>query len=103
MKDQYIKRSEVDALIEEKVKGILANMLGFSTTAPPIFLPTREAAKELQCSKDVLLQRVKTGFYRIGKDKEVQDRRSPNSSRPAYWFNIKKCQMRDETLPEKRK
>ena len=102
MKDQYIKRSEVDALIEEKVKGILANMLGFSTTAP-IFLPTKEAAKELQCSKDVLLSRVKSGHYRVGKGKEVQDRKSPSSTRPLYYFNIQKCRDRDNLPPEKRK
>lgn len=102
MTDQYIKRSEVDALIEEKVKGILANMLGIGTTKP-LILPTTKAAIELGCTNDQLLDKVKSGFYRIGEKKEVQDRRSPNSKKPRYWFDIEKCRKRDETPPEKRK
>jgi hypothetical protein len=94
--DQYVKRSEFDALVKEA----LANLLGISTTAPS-YLSTKEAAKELEYSKDQLLNKVRTGFYRLGK--EVQDRRSQNSSRPIYYFNIEKCRNRDATLPEKRK
>ena len=102
MNDQYVRRSEVDALVKEAVRKTLADMLGV-TTKPPIFLPTREAAAELQISKDVLLSKVKSGHYRVGKGKEVQDRKSSNSTRPLYYFNIEKCRLRDETLPEKRK
>jgi hypothetical protein len=100
MTDQYIKRSEVDALVKKIVQKTLAEMLGFSLK-PPTFLPTIEAAKELELSKDQLLNKVKTGVYRVGK--EIQDRRSPNSSRPLYFFNIEKCRDRDNTPPEKRK
>lgn len=102
MNDQYVRRSEVDALVEEAVKKTLANMLGVATKSP-IFLPTKEAALELGCSNDVLLSRVKSGHYRVGKGKEVQDRKSPNSTRPLYYFNIQKCRDRDETPSEKRK
>lgn len=100
MKDQYIRRSEVDALVEEMVKKTLAEMLGFSIN-PPTFLPTTKAAKELELSNDQLLNKVKTGVYRVGK--EVQDRRSPNSTVPRYFFDVQKCRDRNNTPPEKRK
>jgi hypothetical protein len=100
MKDQYIRRSEVDALVKEIVKQTFAEWIGLSTN-PPTFLPTTKAAKELELSNDQLLNKVKTGLYRIGK--EVQDRRSPESTIPRYFFNIQKCRDRNNTPPEKRK
>jgi hypothetical protein len=66
------------------------------------FLPTKTAYQVLgYVNSDSLLYAVKSGLLRIGI--EVQDRRSPNSQIPRYFFDLNKCVERLQTIPEKRK
>ncbi|NEQ55541.1 MAG: hypothetical protein F6K11_36405 [Leptolyngbya sp. SIO3F4] len=49
---------------------------------------------------DACLYKVRSGHYRAGK--EIIDRRSPQSSRPDWYADIEKCQVRDRTMAAKR-
>lgn len=49
---------------------------------------------------DACLYKVRSGHYRVNK--EIVDRRSPQSRRPDWYADIEKCQLRDRTLVGKR-
>lgn len=49
---------------------------------------------------DACLYKVRSGHYRINK--EIVDRRSPQSRRPDWYADIEKCQLRDRTMAGKR-
>lgn len=65
------------------------------------FLPTGQAFSRLGYpSQNELRKAISNGILRVGK--EVQDRRSDESSKPNYYFNIPACIQRLDTPPEKR-
>jgi hypothetical protein len=49
---------------------------------------------------DACLYKVRSGHYRVNK--EIVDRRSPQSRRPDWYADIEKCQLRDRTIAGKR-
>ncbi|MBE9136917.1 hypothetical protein IQ254_06830 [Nodosilinea sp. LEGE 07088] len=49
---------------------------------------------------DACLYKVRSGHYRVNK--EIVDRRSPDSRRPDWYADIEKCQLRDRTMASKR-
>ena len=49
---------------------------------------------------DACLYKVRSGHYRVNK--EIIDRRSPDSRRPDWYADIEKCQLRDRTMASKR-
>ena len=65
------------------------------------FLPTSEAYKRLGYPSGKQLRKaIDDGILRVGN--EVQDRRSDDSTRPIYYFNIQACIKQLNTPPEKR-
>jgi len=84
-------------LEKSEVKEILSNLFQDAQ-----FFPTKTACKMLGYpNSDSLRYAVKSGLLRIGI--EVQDRRSPTSQIPRYFFDVAKCIDRLQTIPEKRK
>lgn len=84
-------------LRQSAVKEVLDDL---SKSSP--YLPTKTACKMLGFpNADSLRYAVKSGLLRIGV--EVQDRRSPNSQIPRYFFDVAKCIDRLQTIPERRK
>ena len=65
------------------------------------YLPTEEAYRKLgYASPAQLREAINNGTFRLSY--EVQDRRSPGSSYPRYYFSIPACIKRLNTPPEKR-
>lgn len=92
-------------LTEQDVRRIIrdeiAKAFGISRNPDIEYVNTSEAAKLLGYKDNKSVYNlIDLGVLRIGK--EVQDRRSKNSLKADYWFNIKACQTRLNTLPEKR-
>ena len=89
-------------LTEQDVERIVIRVMGRIFGSQEIkYLPTNEAYKELGYpSAKQLRKAIDDGILRIGK--EVQDRRSDNSIRPLYYFNIAACIKRLNTPPEQR-
>ena len=67
-----------------------------------LWVDAKEAARQLGYGSNVrsLYHLKDTGVLRIGK--EIQDRRPANSVKGDYYFNIKACEKRLNTPPEKR-
>lgn len=64
-------------------------------------LPLSKAWKQLgYASYQSCHHRIQSGHYRIGI--EYEDRRSPDSSKPALYLNIPECRVRDKQNPAKR-
>ncbi len=89
-------------LSEQDVERIIFRVFGQMFGNKDIeYLPTNETCLKLNYpSPKQLRKAVEDGVLRIGK--EVQDRRSSNSTRAIYYFNIKACIKRLDTPPEKR-
>lgn len=66
------------------------------------WLNAKEAAKQLGYGSNVrsLYHLKDSGVLRVGK--EIQDRRPAGSSKGDYYFNLKACEKRLNTPPEKR-
>lgn len=51
---------------------------------------------------DQFWRAIDSGLLRVGKGKEIADRRKPGSTRADYYFHLDRCLDRLETPPEKR-
>jgi len=49
-----------------------------------------------------LWEAIDSGLLRVGKGKEVADRRKPNTQRPVYYVHLQRALERLEIEPEKR-
>lgn len=94
---EFVRRDELPQLIREA----LAQIIGIDPPSPKS-LPTKQAYKELGYEKGYqLTSRTGEGkLYRPGI--EVEDRRSPDSGRACYFYDIEACKKRQKLLPEKR-
>lgn len=91
------EKREIRLIIREEIAKALLN-----EATPPQYAPTKTAMKLLGYSNiQTLYSAVNRGLFRIGK--EVQDRRNPGAINANYYFDIKACKKRLQTLPEKRK
>jgi len=95
---RYVTHDELEALVEERVRKTLAQMIG--AVAPhEEFAPTSQAWRALgYTSQKQLYGAIKSGLLRMGS--EFEDR--SQSSTPRYYFNLAKCRERMKTPPEKR-
>lgn len=92
MNEEQIK-SLMRATIQENILEIQSSLASS--------LPTELAARRLGYENaEELLQDIESGLLRVGI--EVEDRRSPNSQFPDYYFNIEACHKRYRTPPEER-
>lgn len=86
-------------LIEGNLKE-LHHRLNSEIDAPKV-VKLNEAWKILGYKNyDACLYKVRSGHYRVNK--EIVDRRSPQSRRPDWYADIEKCQLRDRTMAGKR-
>lgn len=92
------------ALTEQEVRLIIRDEMrkAFGLGAVDIqWVDAKEAAKALGYNSVRSLYHLKdSGVLRIGK--EIQDRRSSGSAKGDYYFNLKACEIRLNTPPEKR-
>jgi hypothetical protein len=94
------------ALTEQDIRQIvrdeIARLFGINKSPDIHWLDAKEAARQLGYGTDVrpLYHLKDTGVLRIGK--EIQDRRPKGSVKGIYYFNIKACDERLNTPPEKR-
>jgi hypothetical protein len=49
-----------------------------------------------------LWEAIDSGLLRTGKNREIADRRKPNSTKPLYYFHLQRCLDRLEQLPGER-
>lgn len=83
------------------IRDELRQMVGLNQAPDIEWLPTAQAYQKLNYpSAASLREAVKNGNLRLGT--EVQDRRSPESIYPQYYFNYPACVARLNTPPEKR-
>ncbi len=103
MEQRFISESQLDQVVEEKVKKILAEMLGLqAATANRQWYDTDPAYSLLGLdSAEQLKKKVRSGILRVGH--EVRDVRSPKSQVPRYQFHLEKCEARLNLPPEKRR
>ena len=95
--DKNFTEQDIRALIRDEV----LKMLGVNQTQDIEYLPTEEAYRKLgYASPAQLREAINNGTLRLSY--EVQDRRSPSSSYPRYYFSIPACIKRLNTPPEKR-
>ncbi|MCC5636369.1 hypothetical protein LC593_10955 [Nostoc sp. CHAB 5844] len=100
--ERLIPESQLDQIVEEKVKKILAQMLGVQSTTNRQWYDTDPAYSLLGFdSAEQLRIMLRDGILRIGH--EVRDVRSPNSQIPRYQFHVEKCEARLNLPPEKRR
>ena len=96
-----LTEAEVRAIARDEFKKLLTNGIGELDNSIPEYLPTAEAWKALGFSSaKQLLNSFRSGVFRLNK--EVQDRRTENSQKARYYFNIKACLKRLDTPTEKR-
>ena len=98
-----MNKQEIEQLVEAKVKSILAQAFGIAnTTNTDIeYLSSSQAWKVFGYkSQRQLYTAIESGLLRVGK--EVQDRRTANSTKAVYYFNKQACLKRFNELPEKR-
>ncbi|MBD3882108.1 hypothetical protein IFO70_10095 [Phormidium tenue FACHB-886] len=50
-----------------------------------------------------LWEAIDSGLLRVGKGKEVSDRRKPGTSKPVYYVHVQRCLDRLELSPGERK
>ena len=95
-------REEIEKIVEAKLKNILFQALGISKINPDIeYLSSSQAWKVFGYkSQRQLYTAIESGLLRVGK--EVQDRRTANSTKAVYYFNKQACIKRFNELPEKR-
>jgi hypothetical protein len=94
------------ALTEQDIRAIvkdeIARLFGIIKSPDIHWVDAKEAARQLGYGADVraLYHLKDTGVLRIGK--EIQDRRSKGNVKGIYYFNLKACEQRLNTPPEKR-
>lgn len=93
------------ALTEQDVRNIVRDEVrkAFGWDNPDIqYLNAKEAARQLGYGSNVraLYYLKDSGVLRVGK--EIQDRRPSGSTKGDYYFNLKACEKRLNTPPEKR-
>lgn len=94
-----LTEQEVRSLIRDEIRKLFN--IADSKNTDIKYAQTREAAKILGYKNSQSLYKlIRSGVLRVGK--EVQDRRSPMALNADYWFNLKACQKRLDTPPEKR-
>ena len=98
-----LTEQDVREIVKDELSKLFSKFFGFNKSDRDIeFLPTSGAYKILgYTSQNELRTAVKNKILRVGK--EVQDRRSSESKRPNYYFNIPACIKQLNTPPEKRK
>lgn len=100
--EPLIPLSEVERLIEAKVRLVLAEMLGITNKPEPTVLSLKDAVTALAYQSERQLYRdIEDGLLRIGV--EVEDRRRPGTKKARYYINIPATRKRLNSAPEKRK
>ena len=95
--NQGITEQQVRAIFRDELK----KLFGFNSNPDIEYLPINQAYLKLGYKNvRALRYAIDSGVLRVGK--EVQDRRSSDSTRPDYYFNIQACINRLNTPPEKR-
>lgn len=84
------------------VQDEIARLFRLNRSTDINWLDAKEAARQLGYGEDVrpLYHLKDTGVLRIGV--EIQDRRPKGSGKGVYYFNLKACEERLSTPPEKR-
>jgi hypothetical protein len=99
MNEPLIPLSEVEAMVSQALY-----KLAMKSQQPADWADTDPAYRLLgYSSSKELLDAVKAGLFRVGKGKEVRDRRKPGSQKPIYQFHIQRCHARLEEPPEQRR
>lgn len=94
--DKNFTEQDIRAIIRDEI----AKAFGYGNKDIE-FLPTSKAYKKLGYpSAKQLRKAIDDGILRIGH--EVQDRRSDDSTKPIYYFNIQACIKQLNKPPEKR-
>ena len=93
------------SLSEQDVRAIIRDefrkMAGIESQNDIEWFNAKEAARRLGYESVRSLYTLKdNGVLRLGK--EYQDRRTPGSTKGDYYFNLKACDKRLNTSPEKR-
>lgn len=97
-----IPLSEVEQLVELKVRQVLAEMLGVSTQAEPSVLSLKDAVIALGYqSTRQLYKDIDVGLLRVGI--EVEDRRRPGAKKARYFINLPATRKRLAHPPQKRR
>ena len=97
-----IPLSEIERLIEAKVRAVLAEMLGLANQPEPEVLSLKDAVTVLGYSSERQLYRdIEDGLLRIGI--EVEDRRRPGTLKARYYIDIPATRARLKRSPQKRK
>ncbi|MDB9529078.1 hypothetical protein PN498_24000 [Oscillatoria sp. CS-180] len=97
-----IPLSEVERLVEIKVRQVLAEMLGVATQPEPSVLSLKNAVLRLGYqSERQLYKDIESGLLRVGI--EIEDRRRPGAKKARYFIDIPAARKRLASAPEKRK
>ena len=97
-----IPLSEVERLVEIKVRQVLAEMLGVATQKEPSVLSLKDAVSALGYQSERQIYRdIEDGLLRVGI--EIEDRRRPGTKKARYFVNIAAVRERLNSPPEKRK
>ena len=105
MPEPLIPLSEVERLVEIKVKQVLSEMLGLDQPSQePECLPIAKAAKVLGYgSPSQIYKDMDSGLLRVGRSKEVEDRRRPGRQKARYYVNIALAKKRLAEDPNRRR
>jgi len=97
-----IPLSEVERLVELKVRQVLAEMLGVTNQKEPTVLSLKDAVQALGYQSERQIYRdVEDGLFRVGI--EIEDRRRPGTKKARYFVNMPAARERLKHPPQKRK
>ncbi|NEQ47444.1 MAG: hypothetical protein F6K00_29450 [Leptolyngbya sp. SIOISBB] len=105
MQEPLISQNELERLVEVKVRQVLSEMLGLNESSQaPEYLPIAKAVKALGYdSPSQIYKDMDSGLLRVGKRKEVEDRRRPGRQKARYYINIPLAKKRLAEDPSRRR